>query len=225
MPNFRFVVSGLIVLGITAHLPAQIIQSKKGYVINVGFKKGQVLKQNMTMQAIGNTKLKSTSQFITKCIDVDKKGFATLDVTVPSTDGKTKPVKKRMKVDRHGKPIGATIDGYSGTFVWPETPVKVGQSWLGDISMGGPGQGSATMALKSTYKLTGFKTLNGVKVASISAVLKVTGTYDISGDGMIYVRYSDGQLQSADFNMALGQFSESGTGGKLHLKMMIRTLP
>jgi hypothetical protein len=221
MRAIRFVLPFLaLTVGSSVSL-AQIVQSKSGYLIYVKYKKGQVIKQSMAMSAVENTKLKSSSEFITKCLNVDKNGVSTVEVTV-SGNGKTPSTKKTIKVDKHGKPLGATIDGYSGTFVWPDKPTKLGQSWVGNIQMAGTGQG-ANGAIKSTYKLAGFKTIRGVKVASIAAVLSVGGNFEISGNGMIYVRVSDGQMHSADFNLAFNQFSESNKPTKLKLLMTIRT--
>ena len=223
MTSVRLAFASLSLFLFGSFAQAQIVQKKGGYLFLVKYKKGQVIKQNMSMQALGNTKLKSSSQFITKCLDIQKDGVATLEVTVPAV-GKTPAKRKKVKVDNHGKPQGASIDGFSGNFVWPDKPVKVGQSWIGDMNMASPGQGGG-MAFKSTYKLTGIKKINGVKVATISSDMKVSGTYDISGTGIIYVRFSDGQLHSAEFHMALAQFSESNTRQQLKLLMTIRTPP
>ena len=142
-------------------------------------------------------------------------------MTVPASD-KGKSIKKTVKVDRHGKPQGKSIDGFSSNFVWPETPVKIGEIWDGDMNLGGSsGQGS--MSLRSTYKLVGIKTVSGVKVASISTVMKVTGTYDMSGTGTINVRFRDGQIHNSVFNMSLNTGQSGST--KLQVVMTIRTLP
>jgi hypothetical protein len=202
--------------------PAQITQQKDGYLIFVKYKKGQTITQDMSMNAVGNTKLKSTSRFMTKCLDVDKNGNSTIEVTVAG-NGKAKATKKKLKVDNHGKPIGNSIDGYSGSFAWPDKPVRVGDSWIGNITMASAGQGAGG-SIKSTYKFAGIKTVKGVRVASIAAVLNVGGSFEISGTGMIYVRFSDGQLENADFNLALKQFSESNTQAKLKLVMTIRNV-
>ncbi len=192
----------------------QIVQQKGGYMIFVKYSKGQVLKQEMSAHLVSDAKKQSKSTFVTKCTGFDKKGFTLLDVT-PPTVGKTPSKVKHIKVDKHGKPIGNAIDGYGGTFAWPEFPVKVGQSWDGDINVAGsPGQPSG-MIMKSTYKVTGVKTINGVKVMAITSVMKVSGNYDISGTGTIYVRFSDGQTQSADFDMLFSN---------LKIAMNIRTI-
>ena len=222
MRTIRFLVSSLVFFVGSLFASAQIVQQKGGYLIYVKYTKGGVLRQDMGMHLVGDARRQSTSQFVTKCLGVDKNGIASLEVTVPSV-GKTPPTKKRIKVDRHGKPQGATIDGYGGTFVWPEMPLKMGQSWIGDMNMAAPTKGG--MSMKSTYKLVAIKTINGVKVAVISSVINVSGNYNISGTGTLYVRFSDGQLHSAAFNLALDQFSESGSRGKLKVVMTIRTLP
>jgi hypothetical protein len=215
------VVALAFLVPISPEVLAQIVPKNGGYLISIKYKKGQVIKQALSMNAVGNTKLKSTSEFITKCIDVDSKGTATLEVLVKA-GGKTPPTKKKVKVDRHGKPIGATIDGFSSNFVWPDKPVKIGETWRGDITLAGPGPGAGS-TMQSGYKLAAIKVVDGVKVACIAASLSLGGSFDISGDGMIYVKVSDGQLQSATFNMALRQFSESNTHEKLKLLMTIRT--
>ncbi len=217
----RFVLPSLLLISSCSLASAQIVQSKAGYLIFVKFKKGQVIQQSLGMRAVENAKLKSSTQFVTKCLEVDKKGSSTLEVTV-SANGNTPPDKKKLRVDNHGKPIGQTIEGYSGTFAWPDYPVKVGQSWIGDIKMVGAGQQPGG-AVKSTYKFAGVKTINGQKVASIATVMNVGGSFAISGTGMIYIRFSDGQLHQADFNLALDQFSETNTPKKLKLLMTIRT--
>ena len=223
MTKFRILFSSLLLLVSCSFTCAQIIQKKGGYLIYVAYKKGQVLKQNMAMQAVDNAKLKSSSQFITTCLNGDKYGIATVEVTVPAV-GKAKESKRQIKVDRHGKPVGQNIDGFSGNFAWPDTPIKVGQTWIGEMNMAGPGQVQAGgIGFKSSYKLVGIQTIKGVKVAAISANIDVKGTYDVSGTGMIYVRFSDGQLHSADFHMNLNQFSESNSQQKLKLLMTIRT--
>ena len=222
MSHIRLALSSTILLLTGSIASAQIVQKNGGYLFNLKYQKGQVLKQNMGMQAVGNTKLKSSSQFIIRCLGVDKNNIASLEVTVPGV-GKGEGSRKLIRVDRHGKPQGKNIEGYGGNFVWPDSPVKVGQSWLGDMNMAAPGKGG--IGFKSTYKLTGVKKINGIKVAAISAAIDVKGTYDVSGTGMIYVRFSDGQLQSADFNLMLNQFSESNSQAKLKLLMTIRTMP
>lgn len=201
---------------------AQIVQNKGGYLIFVKYKKGQSITQDMGMSMVGNKSLKSTSRFVTKCVDVDKKGNSTVDVTV-SAGGKVTQGSKRLRVDNHGKPLGSTIDGYSGTFVWPDTPIKMGQSWVGNITMADTGQNNGG-AIKSTYKLAGIKSINGVKVASIAAVLSVGGSFDVAGTGIIYVRFSDGQMHSADFDLGLKQFTQDGSPKRLKLKMTIKTV-
>ncbi len=222
MRTLRFLVSCLVVFIGSLLASAQIVQQKGGYLINVKYTKGEVLRQDMGMRLVGDTRRPSTSQVVTKCLGVDKNGLASLEVTVPSV-GKTPAVKKQIKVDRHGKPLGATIEGYSGTFVWPESPIKMGKPWIGDMSMAAPTKGG--MSMKSTYKLVGIKTINGVKVAVITSVMNVSGNYNIAGAGTLYVRFSDGQLHSAEFNLALDKYSASGAPGKLKVVMTIRTLP
>jgi hypothetical protein len=219
MRDIRFVLTCLCGILCCSFAQAQISQSKAGYTIFVKYKRGQVINQTVAMQAVGRTDLKSSSQFITKCLDIDKNGIATLEVSIV-TKGKVQ-TKKKMKVDRHGKPIGSSIEGYSGTFDWPDKPTKVGQSWVGNINMANSGQNNGG-SIRSTYKLAGIKTVNGVKLASIAAALSVGGNFDVTGTGMIYVRFSDGQIESADFNLGLKQFSESNTQARLKLLMTIR---
>lgn len=215
MLKFRTLCPCLILLGGAAISPAQIVQQKGGYLIFIKYTKGQVLKQNISMLA-PSTQMTTNTQIITKCLDVDKKGIATLEVTTPTSPGKP-PSKRKVKIDRHGKPIGNTIDGFSGNFMWPETPIKVGQSWDGNLDTG-----AANGRMRAAYKLTGFKTINGVKMAAISTVMDVSGQFDVRGSGMIYVRVSDGQLDNATFNVGLKQYEDSGNPTVLKLVMTIR---
>ena len=223
MIKFRHVCQIVFVVFASKVTFGQVVKQKNGYVIFVKYKKGSVLKQKMTVQLKGQSGKLTESQFLTKCLSVDKAGTGTLEVTVPGA-GKAPPTKKKVKVDNHGKPVGNTQNGFSGNFVWPATPIKVGGSWDGDMNMmGGGGQGG--MAVRSLYKLVGIQTIGGQQVANISATMKVAGTYDMSGNGNIYVRVADGQVHSAIFNMSLNQYSENGAQTKMNVIMTIKTLP
>lgn len=209
----------VMALGIAASSSAQVVQKKGGYIIFIKYTKGQVLKQNISMIA-PSTKVTTNTQIVTKCLDVDKNGIATLEVSTPTAPGKP-PSKRKVKVDRHGKPVGNAIDGFSGNFMWPETPLKIGQTWDGNVNMGGAGQSGGSM--RALYKLAAIKNLNGTKVAVITTVLDVSGQFDVAGTGTIYVRVSDGQLDSATFNVGLKQYADTGQPTVLKLMMTIRT--
>ena len=217
--KLRVISLALGLLTLVAITPAQVVQKNGGYLIFIKFKKGQVLKQNLSMVAVGNSKLATNSQIVTKCLDVDKNGIATLQVSTPTAPGKPNSVRT-VKIDRHGKPSGNTIDGFSGNFMWPDVPIKVGHAWKGDLNMNETGQGQGI--LKATYKLVGIKTINKVKVAVISAYMDVTGQYDVAGTGTINVRVSDGQLYDATFNMGLSQYNDGKAPTVLKLLMTLR---
>ena len=222
MRDIRLFFTSLLFLAVHSLSQGQITQSKAGYLIFVKFNKGEVIKQNIGMMADGNSKLKSTTQYAIKCIGTDKNKVSTLEVTV-SAGGKVAQTRKKMLIGKHGEPYGEKIEGYGGSFAWPNKPIKMGQSWVGNVSLAGTGQGNAG-AIKSTYKLAGIKSIGGVKVACISSVMKVGGSFDVSGTGMIYVKFSDGQLHSADFNLGLKQYSDSGAEMRMKLLMTMRTV-
>jgi hypothetical protein len=215
-----FVLACLYVLA--ASVSAQVVSSSKGYLVLVKYKKGQVIKQNISMTAAGNSKLASNTQIITKCLSVDKNGIATLEVTTPTSVGQ--PVNKRViKVDKHGRPVGNVIEGFSGTFMWPDKPFKLGQAWKGDMNLSDVGQGDGQM--RATYKMVGTKNISGTKVLAISCFLDYSGQYAIAGTGTINIRVSDGQLHTATFNVGMKQFESNGKYSVLKLLMTIRTMP
>ncbi len=221
MRKFYLVFPALSVLALAATSNAQVVHSKRGYLINIKYTKGQVIKQNISMVASGRQGLKTNTQIVTKCLDVDKNGIATLEVTTPTAPGKP-PTKRKSRVDKHGRPLGNVVDGFSGNLMWPDQPLKVGETWKGDINMADIGQGTAKM--KATYKFVGLKKVDGVQVAVISSYMDLTGQYDIAGTGTINVRVSDGQLHSATFNMGMSQYNEGNAPTVLKLIMTIRTV-
>lgn len=214
-----FVLACLSVLAST--VSAQVVSSSKGYLILVKYKKGQVIKQNISMTAAGNSKLASNTQIVTKCLNVDKNGIATLEVSTPTSVGQAAN-KRTIKVDKHGRPVGNVIEGFSGTFMWPDKPFKLGQIWKGDMNLSDIGQGDGQM--RANYKMVGVKNVGGTKVLAIGCFLDYTGQYSIAGTGTINVRVSDGQLHTATFNVGMKQFEANGKYTVLKLLMTIRTV-
>ena len=221
MRKFRIALPFLALLALSAASDAQITEKKGGYLIQIKYRKGQVIRQNISMIAAGNSKLATNTQIITKCLDVDKNGIATLEVTTPTQPGKPPSVRK-TKVDRFGRPMGNTIDGFSSNFMWPDRPLKVGESWKGDLNMAKTGQGNGMM--KAKYKFVGIRSDKGTKIAVIAAYMDVTGQYDVAGTGTINIRVADGQIHSATFNMGMSQYNEGGKPTVLKLVMTIRTM-
>ena len=219
MPNLRRVSPCILLLALVAVSDAQVVKKKDGYLIFIKYTKGQVIKQNASMVVVGNPKLSTNSQIITKCLDVDKKGISTLEVTTPTAPNKP-PNKRKVKVDRHGKPVGNVINGFSGNFVWPDTPTKIGETWNGSFNVADsiPGQGT----MKAVYKLAAIKNIGGKKVAVVSCFFDVTGQFDVVGTGTINVRVSDGQMDTATFNVGMKQYSDNGQPNVMKLLMTIR---
>ncbi|MBS1702378.1 MAG: hypothetical protein JST12_12005 [Armatimonadetes bacterium] len=217
MQKFRMVFAAFLALVLAGLSSAQVTPTKKGYLILIRYKKGQVLKYNIDMKLLGTTN-SSSVQIVTKCLDVDKKGISTLEVSTPYGN---KTNSRKLKVDRHGKPVGQVIDGFSGNFMWPETPIKIGQTWNGDFNLGADNPGAGM--LKATYKLAAIKVVGGTKVAVVTTVIDYKGEYQVSGTGTINVRVSDGQLNDATFNVRMDQYTDSSKTGVMKLLMTIRT--
>ncbi len=215
--SIRFFV-GILVASAAIAAPAQVQKTKSGYLFQLKFTKGQVTKIDMSMIA-SSTKKAVNVQIKTKCLSVDKKGVATLEVTTPRGSN-NKPDVQQAQVDRHGKPVGQTFGGFNGTFMWPDKPIKVGQSWKGDMNLGDANMGKGTMT--GTYKFEGIKTVNGKQVAAIRTFLDVTGEFNVAGTGVIYIKVGDGQLDSAVFNLGMAQFNDGGSPTTLKMQMNIK---
>lgn len=199
---------------------AQISHSKQGDLITIKYTKGQTLRYNLSMEAKDLKRAPTKVQIITQCLSIAKDGTATLKVSTPAGPGKP-PYVRNVVIDKHGKPLGQRLEGFSGNFMWPNKPIKPGQTWKGDMNMAAAGQGQGD--LKATYKYEGIKKINGKPVAVISTYMDLSGEYNIAGTGKIYVRVADGQLDNAIFNMGMMQTSESGKPSTLRLLMSIRT--
>ncbi len=200
--QFKAIIFAAALMGATgAH--AQITKSGPGYLFRVKWVKGQVLKYNFVMS--GAMMPKGQSFVNTMTVKDVKNGIATVEskVILPQSGSSrnTKPTVTTIKLDNRGKIIGESSGQLNGavTPTFPQGPVKVGQSWNGEISLA---QG---MKVNAVYTLTGVKSINGKLIAEvgqrISGSMGQMGT--ISGTGKVEFYAADGSMRSGNVLMNL----------------------
>lgn len=203
---------GLAFTTIQAPRPAnaQVTKAGAAYLLRIKWVKGQVIKYNISMTG----SMLPKAQIITSTLTVKdvKNGVATVEskVTMPTTGNSrnTKPQVATMKIDSRGKVTGDTGGSMTGaaTPTFPQGPVKIGQSWKGDMNV------SQGMNLNATYTLLGVKTVNGKVIADIGQ--KVTGNMgemgSMTGNGKVEIFGADGSVRGGNMLMNLNMKSQDG---------------
>ncbi|MBL8060505.1 MAG: hypothetical protein JNK63_07315 [Chthonomonas sp.] len=196
---------GLALTTVQAPRPAnaQVTKSGPGYLLRIKWVKGQVMKYNITMSGSMMPKPQVISSIMT--VKDVKNGIATVEskVTMPSTGSSrnTKPQVSTMKIDSRGKVIGESNGSLTGaaTPTFPQGPVKIGQSWKGDMSV------SQGMNLNATYTLISVKTVNGKMIAEVGQ--RVTGSMgemgSMAGNGKVEIYGTDGSVRGGNMAMSL----------------------
>lgn len=209
--------TGLIVAGLsTAVSLGQITPSGGGYLLRTKYVKGQSFKYVMK----SSTKMSSNTMAFEAPMSIKvtnvSNGVADLaSVFGPATMmGQQIPATKAtMKVDSRGRAIAGNTNGLSATF--PDKPVRVGESWVGDFNMSKAG---AAGEAKATYTFKGVKPHGKSSVAEIGVSISTknqagpTGGMVSKGTGTMLLNASDGQLLSLTVNMTITM--AGGKGGK-----------
>ena len=125
-----------------------------------------------------------------------------------------------LKIDSRGQTTGGGGRGGGVSPIFPQGPVKVGDTFAsesgGVTSMGG-------VNTKTTFRFAGLKTYQGVKVAQLTLLSNMTGgTGGIKGgtNGFMLISMADGQVVSGrtDSSMNLGQTGK-GMNVTSHMKI------
>lgn len=190
--------SAICLIGFALVLPAygQVKKTPKGYLLQAKYKVGQVTK---VVLAITSAEIKQSVRSTTRVLNVESDGSAKIQVLIPK-QGTTLAQQDTIYVNKFGVPKDGKIGAFGAIYQWPDTPVKLGETWSGDINLG---EGENAMPVKAAYKLVGFKKIGKVEVARISTVLNMKSPLTISGSGFINVRMDNGQVLSSDLKLAM----------------------
>lgn len=182
---------------------AQVSKQGPAYLLRMKFVKGQVFKYSIvTTGAMIPNGQKMTSTMTVKDV---KNGIATIDSVVSMPQGaagrNSKPVTQTLQMDSRGKVVGKATASMGGaaTPTLPERAVKIGESWNGDMKMGGG------INVTATYTLLSVKTVGAKTIAEIGQ--KVTGNMGamgrMSGQGRMQLDGRDGSMLGGSVNMSV----------------------
>jgi hypothetical protein len=199
---------------------AQITQTGGKYLFVAKYKQGQSTNVIMTvMSTVPSAKPTNlTIKAKSKVISVAKDGSAVIEFDTPAFGGRPAS-KQRASVDKFGRPKGNTMGNFSGNFSSPTYPIKVGESWSGDVNLSA-GQGAPPIPLKAKYQFKSIKTVSGVKVAVISVGIDVSSLFNMKGTGEMMIRFDDGQLFESNLNMGM-QAPDPKTKKNVLIKMVV----
>ena len=205
---------GLIVVGLSTALSiGQISPSKGGYLFRTKYVKGQNFKYLMkTSTKMQGNALKLEAPMTIKVINVSNNIADLASTFGPATmGGQQIPASKaQMKVDERGRAISGGANGLSATF--PEKPVKVGETWVGEFNMAKAG---AAGEAKASYTFKGLKAQGKGQVAVIAVTINTAGKTSQGGmvsrgAGTMLLNSADGQLVSLNMDMTITMGGSSG---------------
>ena len=221
----------LAVAALTAggQVNAQITPQGGGYLFRQKFTAGENLNYPMTIDSSASVAMPGGSAYkVQTALHLSvlsvKNGIANVKVTTDGVTMNGKAMQKgqsaTVKIDSRGQMTGGSDKGAGRggvAPVFPQGPIKIGDSFEAE---GGMMSGMNGISAKTTFRLVGFKTYNGQKVAQLAIKSSVSGKMSAGTTGFLLISMADGQVLSGrtDTNMNLGQ---AGKGMNLVTHMKI----
>ncbi len=209
MNTKSLLLSGLLGLTLVGPLAprtadAQITPQGGGYLLRLKFTKGQVT--NYSISTSGAMMQKPLIMKVRMRVTDVKGAIATVENTVtPPAMGSgapPKPTTETVRINNMGKVVSGTTPGMSAaaTPTLPQGPIKIGQTWKGDVS------GMQGTSMKATYKLNAIKTVGTRRVAEITmnmqgSVGAPSGSTKMTGTGSMNLDMKDGSMVSGTVNI------------------------
>ena len=218
---------GFAALAAAGAAQAQITPKGNAYLFRAKYTKGQKLQYEMDASttapgtAPGGGAFKMKMNMALEVLDVQN-GIATVKTTSDggALNGKAagKGNATTMKVGNRGQIIGGNGAANFGPTL-PENPIKIGDTFT--MQGGGLAGGQGGAGVKTTYRLIGFKTYRGQKVAQIAVSNVANGEFKSNSNGSLLLSMADGQIVSMSLD---SQSSINGGQGKTmnlvsHVKM------
>jgi len=205
---------GLLAAGLFVCAHGQIVQTKDGkYSFRTRYAPGAVISyQTLAGEATPSGALKLPaieSPMVIKVLS-NKGGNAVIRITTgPGVFGTTQVFEKTsidMPMDNRNSSLG------TGSLKFPNAPIGIGASWKAmmplKIASGLPAK------LDATYRFLGVKKINGINLAVLS--FDMTGPAE--GSGLMYIRTSDGTLESTETTVRLTAGPSSTTRVRMSVK-------
>lgn len=217
----------LVILGLASLGSAQVTQSHGGYLFRARLAKGQKITWSMTGRKVAakpgpgsDAKFDLVCPFVMTVSNV-KNGVA----DVHTVEGPTKMNGKQIVEAGYGDgqltsrlmpPAGSPGTAGAFTGMYPERAIKLHESWTCPIQLS---TGGFIGHMAATYRLDGFKVLNGVKVA----ILATTITGNIDGHGTTTVRVSDGIPEKMSINVGI-TYQQPDMGNAVDLRLLLELI-
>lgn len=209
-----------------AVIPAQVSKQGAGYLFRIKWTKGQTAKYAMVTTSSGGPQAVSVKMPMSLKVLSVKNGVGEVEYSVgPMTsNGKSMGAAQKVvaKVDPRGKIVGGSdpSQNMGGNITFPQGPIKPGGSWTGSQKV--PGAGGASMTINAKYKFVGLKSVAGQSVAQIDVSMSGGGgSMQISGSGSVFLRVSDGSLQSTNLNQKFTFGSAQGNQKPMTMQMTV----
>lgn len=182
----------LLGLGVSAIGFGQVVQASGAYSLRVKWSKGQTLRYALTGAGLGAASTISMKSGMTMRVLEVAKGVAKVQVDQDAVLLGGKPMEPARKLtgmlDARMRPAGEeSVGSFDG--MYPERPVKIGQSWRAPLKLGMASGG--IRGIVATYTLRKIATIDGIRVAVLDT--KLGGAFE--GTGLTTIRVADGTPQ------------------------------
>jgi hypothetical protein len=171
-----------------------VTASGKGYLFRIKYTVGATSKYKMDSNAKSAGLNVKVGMVFTSKVLAYKNGVAKVQYVIEKPTMNGQPTGNRQSVvvenDSRGNLVGERTGDYQlGNIAYPKAPVPIGGSWTTNVETVSMG---VNMKVKATYKLKGFKSFNGKRVAILNITMKNSGDYSSSGKGYSLVSVADG---------------------------------
>lgn len=186
---------------------AQITKQGDRYVFRLGLKKGMKFTletvSEVTMSP-GQPPMKMNLPVKFNVLDV-KNGIAKVEIESTSPMGNGKPQKSILNVKPNGQLDGAAGPA-SNAFIIPSKPLKPGEAYRTQTSMGGGGAPGGNADV--TYIFRGIQNVSGKQVAAFDVRMVLSGMMSMQGSGKQYMSVADGIVVSSDLTLTVNLSKE-----------------
>lgn len=212
----------LTLAAVCSFATAQVSKQGAGYLFRIKWTKGQTAKYTMATTTSGPSSMKIDMPMSLKVLSVAG-GVGEVEYNVGPATSNGKPMgaaqKVVAKVDPRGKIVGGSAQAQqmNGSITLPEGPIKPGGTWTGTQTVPGP---AGSMTINAKYKFVGIKSVSGQSVAQIDVSMTGGGgSMKISGSGSVYLRTSDGSMQSTNLSQQMTIGTGQGNQPPMTIKM------
>ena len=184
---------------------AQITATPHGYRLRAKYVKGDLRRYKMpSTVATGGETYALAAPFTMTVLSVQK-GVGNIRYAAGPVYSKGKAIGKKdvfeASLDSRGQAVKgpATIQQF-GQVSFPEQPIRVGHSWTTSVDAA---VGTMPIHVDGQFKLAGFRTIKGRRVAWITTRIKNSKSYPTTGSGIIAIDTADASLVRSEMRMEM----------------------